>query len=383
MTQPWTWKRILWPIGVLAVSASLSGVECQYEPVPDRRRGFSGDPCMAEDRCQSGLVCVQEANNKVCRPICTQGDPNACGGCGATSVCKLFPQDGGAGISACTPGAKEGEQCVAKPCAQCLTCGAEEAGDPPTCRRSCRGDIPPPPVGTAPPGDYSYCTYPDRAEIGGVRLANCCLFGQTCSSVTVDGGSQADLCFGPLPGEEFSTCRPNNTCNDSRMPCVAGTPEANIPNVCRLPIAGEVCASGARCATNHACIDEDKNSATPARCRLICSLEVEQCADCGEAQDCVPIENDAQRRGVCLPAVTEGGACGGGALCAQCLVCASKNNGPATCVRACNPPDAGPVSGACLQPVADGGTVDPGTCCPTGQECLAFTGGAGAACFPP
>src|SRR5687767_11830386 len=108
MTQPMTWKRILWPFAVVAVAMSVTGVECQYEPVPDRRRGFTGDPCIDGAKCQAGLVCVREEKTSLCRPQCDPADPQACGGCGASTLCTVFPSGDGGATAACAPAAVEG-----------------------------------------------------------------------------------------------------------------------------------------------------------------------------------------------------------------------------------------------------------------------------------
>src|SRR5262245_39590092 len=126
--RPWTWRKLMWPLAIGLTATSLLGLECQVEPVPDRRYGFENDECIDGNKCQSGLICVQEdstdcgkANKppcKVCRHECTRGEPNACGGCGSSKVCVDVPRDD-AGVvrSACLAGRKEGELCAGANCA--------------------------------------------------------------------------------------------------------------------------------------------------------------------------------------------------------------------------------------------------------------------------
>jgi hypothetical protein len=408
-------RRLMLPLAMLLACTAVMGLECQLEPLPDTRRGFAGDPCRPDGTCEpchnlddagfctsQQLFCSYAENPPRCRPQCSLAE-DQCAQCGPAARCTpLGLADGGFSdqLGTCLPAGAEGEACGSAACAGCLLC-AQEGNGAATCRRQCDPAIDAGPPGFAFTGDHPYCRYPDLPETGAVILQNCCQFGQTCTPVS-QGSSNFNVCFGPLPGQPGSTCKPApgvssgaGTCNSNAL-CTAGDSARSIPNICEA--AGgpnQPCRANTTCDPNLICIADAKFGPRPL-CRERCVGDVNQCgSSCDPRFDCVPAFDNMQMRigDVCVPGVGEGQSCASD-LCELCLVCGSIDNRPdagSTCRRTCNPAvDAGSAGnpvyaqpGACNQPDPDGGPRILANCCPTGQICLSFTSGTGAACFDP
>jgi hypothetical protein len=424
MASPTSLKRLLWPIVVTLVAGSLLGLECQYEPLPDQRRGFSGDLCRADGTCEpchqdadggcvGTLVCAAE-NPPRCRPQCPLN--GGCGSCGPDARClAVAVGDGGFSdsIGTCSPAPPEGQACAAgSVCAGCLQCATDPSTQQRTCRRTCDSsiDVGPGhnpdaglPFGVALPGPHPYCGYADLPETGAVILLNCCQFGQLCTPVVEDGQNR-NVCFGPLPGQPGSTCKPAagtvGRCETTGL-CDEGDSARNLPNHC-IPAGGEnqPCRTGSGCDPNLTCISGNTSGVRPI-CRKNCDTSPGQCPFCGINFDCIPVIMGTVNQGVCVPAVNEAESCDNGQFCSSCLVCggvvgtANSNK----CRRACDPDvDAGTLDAAVLlnpdNPVdkarcpepADAGTIL-ANCCNMGDVCLRFSladggTGNGAACYP-
>ncbi len=411
--------RTLWPLLVLPLAFSLLGLECQYEPLPDERRGYLGDlcrpngtcePCRTSDGgdCSPRLLCAQDSNGTPrCLAECALSTASdSCGSCGPTARCEAVRlADGGTtqGVGACVTAPEEGGDCSAdRRCAGCLACATDAVSNRTTCRRQCDPSIDAGPVGTGITGDHPYCGYADRPETGALILQNCCQFGQTCTVTSVEG-QNANVCFGPLPGSAGSTCTPRaatvGTCDPQTALCVEGNAVGPVPNNC-VAAGGtnQPCRANSTCSPGNTCI---RNAGEAAICRKNCSTTPAACAECGDGFDCVPIVDAMVGAGACVPAANELEACGGpGQLCAGCLVCGGVVGTPNS--NACRRPcfadiDAGPAnvdSGAIIPAVPPAYCNQPAgslqiltNCCPLGEVCYRFTeadGGASqfAACYP-
>lgn len=393
MTNAWTWRRLFLPLGTGLAVMCVVGVECQYEPLPDERRGWEGDKCREGNQCEPGLVCDLLKPPR-CRKACNPQAANACAACEQTQRCvAVLTPDGGTDPSngGCLPGSLEGKECGIG-CAGCLLCAAENENATPTCRRQCKQEIDAGPADLAITGLHRWCTdmYPDLPETGNIIKQNCCPYGQTCTPVQMGSDIQAAACFGPAPGELEGSCKPGRKCNSATLVCRPGDMSQSIPDVCK-PAGGpdQYCRSNNTCdSTTLVCISDPQYGTLPI-CRRRCETGEATCRDCGDGFDCVQIQRETPGRGACVPAAREGEECGGRG-CARCLVCggmAGADGGP-VCRRPCFPQvDAGTPDAAnvgpheyCPEPDAEGMTIMR-NCCPLGQMCLTFVGGTGAACY--
>jgi hypothetical protein len=388
MTHPWTWRRLGLPLGTLLAGLTLVGLECQYEPMPDQRRGYEGDKCAANNTCESGLICVLGESPPTCRKVCSPDVYPNCGACQEGERCSVvFTPDGGTPQGACVAGALEGQDC-GNGCARCLLCAATGAGARGTCRRQCDLSIDAGPPQQAIIGEHPYCkSQPDHPETGAIVRQDCCLYGQSCTPVQMDPQTVGAVCFGPLPGDENGTCRPGRACNTTNLVCVPGNAALVTPDTCRR--AGgrdQYCRTNATCDPNLVCLNDGEDR---PKCRLRCDTSSTACAFCGDGYDCIQIDQEAPGRGACVFAAREGEDCST-RLCSQCLVCggvAGADAGP-KCRRTCLPDvDAGTPDAAnvgphdyCLQPDPDAGVIMR-NCCPLGDACLTFIQGGGAACY--
>lgn len=410
--------RWLWPLAVGLAAFSMMGLECQFEPLGDARRGFVGDLCRRDGTCEPcrrnedggcatpGLICAAEDPPR-CRVQCVLGT-QTCSDCGPEGRCApVLEADGGLstarGVGACVPAAAEGDLCTTEVCAGCLLCATEDnrpdAGRPPTCRRVCDLSIDAGPPGTGITGPHPYCQYADLPETGALVLQNCCLYGQSCTPVVGADNQTRHACFGPLPGQAGSTCRPQvsttgrGTCDTTAL-CVDGDTSQTIPDHC-LAAGGlnQPCRSNNTCDPSLTCIADARYGTLPL-CRRNCDLAPAQCATCGPSWDCVNVidpNGNPTTAGVCVPAVNEGAHCEMD-LCAQCLVCGGISGQPdagSLCRRPCRTDiDAGPPTMGffgphtyCEQPDPDGGPRIMINCCPEGEACLGFSSSGGAACY--
>ncbi|MBI5493852.1 MAG: hypothetical protein HY904_02430 [Deltaproteobacteria bacterium] len=412
-------RKLLWTLGVGLAATSLLGLECQFEPLPDERRGYEGDLCKSNGTCESctplpdgtcgRLICAMETPPR-CRRECPLGaDPATCGTCGPEARCEpVRLADGGfsTGVGACSVAPSEGEPCPLDSCAGCLECATDPATLVKTCRRVCDPSRDPGPPGTGvvvPHSEHAWCGYADDWQANNALvLANCCLFGQTCAAPVPDSDGKSP-CFGPMPGQVGSTCRrlagqEVGGC-DSNARCQVGNPDASVPNHC-VAAGGldQPCRINNTCDPGLTCIADAKFGDWPI-CRRNCDTTPTACAFCATGLDggavvaaCVPVIGAAVGVGVCIPAVTENTSCTNGEFCSGCLVCGgvagpTPNN---KCRRGCFPgadagTTAGPPPANCNAP---DNTPVMGNCCLPGDICRAFTdadGGlsGGAACYEP